>query len=151
MKQEAFEARYSPVWDIFEKWIEELSSIRLGKDADAELRTKIGREYPATYRQICHHLSLARARRYSIGLQQRLNQLALDGHRYLYRGRTPFLSTIGRFVVIDFPAAVRKRWRYMLASALLFFGPAIAMGTAVALNSDVIYSVMEPRDVSRKS
>jgi len=149
MKQEAFEARYSSAWDTFEEWIHVLSSGRFGRGSDPETRALIGDRFPAAYRQVCHHLSLARARRYSIGLQQRLNQLALDGHRHLYRTRTPFLSIIGRFVVRDFPAAFRKSWRFMLASTILFYGPAVGMAIAVQVQPDLVYSLLEPFEVSR--
>ena len=100
------------------------------------------------YRQVCHHLSLARTRRYSIGLQQRLNQLALDGHQHLYRSRTPLFAAIGRFVANDFPAAFRRYWRFVLGSALLFLAPALGMALAVRLQPELIYSLLEPIDVS---
>lgn len=148
MKQEAFEARYSPVWDTFEEWVGFLSTSKLRRSADAEVERDIGRRFPALYRQVCHHLALARTRRYSIGLQQRLNQLALEGHQYLYRGRTPFLSTIGRFFANDFPATFRKRWRYMLTSTLVFYLPALGMAVATQIEPDLVYSLLDPFEVA---
>ena len=147
MKQEVFEKQYSQSWLNFEEWIDVLSS-RRRRRAEPEMMAEITRDFPAAYRQICHHLSLARARRYSFGLQQRLNQLALDGHQHLYRGRAPFLTTILKFLVQDFPAAFRKRWVFMLASAVLFYGPAVGMAIAVQVQPDIIYSLVGPNEVS---
>ena len=133
MKQEAFEAQHSSTWDTFEEWIGVLSGARSRTIADASTRNDIGREFPALYRQICHHLSLARTRRYSIALQHRLNHLALDGHQYLYRTRAPFFGAIGRFLASDFPKTFRARWRYMLTATLVFYLPAFAMAIAMQM------------------
>lgn len=149
MKQEAFEAQYSPTWDTFEKWIRILSDGRKRLTPEFEARATIGQRFPAMYRQVCHHLSLARTRRYSIGLQQRLNQLALDGHQHLYRSRTPFLSAISRFFINDFPTAFRNRWRYMLTSALVFYLPAIGMAFAVQTRPELVFSLLDPFEVSQ--
>jgi uncharacterized membrane protein SpoIIM required for sporulation len=149
VKQDVFEAKYSSTWDTFEKWIAVLSGRKGLLTTESQERAEIGSEFPAMYRQICHHLSLARTRRYSIALQQRLNQLALEGHQHLYRTRTPFFATIGHFLVSDFPCTFRKRWRYMLTSALVFYLPAFAMAIAMQVQPDLIYTLMEPLQVSQ--
>lgn len=148
MKQEAFEARYAESWAKFEQWVIVLSAGRR-KLVEAEERNTIGREFPALYRKVCHHLSLARARRYSIGLQQRLNQLALDGHQYMYQARTPVFSAILQFITFGFPQAFRKQWRFMLAAGLLFVVPIFGMGLAVQLQPDLIYSLVDPDQVAQ--
>ena len=148
MKQEVFEARYSSDWDTFEEWVAILSKFRGQSTLNPEQRSRIGRRFPALYRRICHHLSLARARHYSIGLQNRLNQLALNGHQHLYRSSTPILRTLGHFVINDFPATFRKYWRYMLASALIFYLPAVGISIAMQQKPELIYSLMEPYQVS---
>ena len=149
MKQEAFESEHAPTWSTFEKWISFLSD---GKNSPAQVvdsRATIGREFPAMYRQICHHLSLARARRYSIALEQRLNQLALEGHQHLYRSRTPAYRAIARFLISEFPGAFRNKWRFMLASALMFYLPALGMGLAVQMQPELVFSLLEPFEISR--
>ena len=145
MKQEDFESRYTDVWDQFEQWNRVLSGAGAKRHHDIET---IGREFPAMYRRICHHLSLARARRYSLGLQQRLNQLALDGHRHLYRQRVTFIAALGRFIANDFPSCFRECGRYMLLSAMLFYLPALAMGMAVQLKPDLVYSLLDAGTVA---
>lgn len=148
MKQEAFEAKYAPVWEQFGVWVEALSKQRSRRRHEPELYDEIAQRFPVVYRQVCHHLSLARARCYSLGLQQRLNQLALDGHRYLYRSRTPYLAVIGGFLANDFPVAFRRHWRYMLASTLFFFGTMLIMAAAVQLKPDLVFSLLAPHQVS---
>lgn len=110
---------------------------------------EIRRQFPALYRQICHHLSLARARQYSLGLQQRLNRLALDGHQHLYRTHGAFVGGLMRFAVYDFPLAFRRHWHYMAASALLFGLSGVGMGIAVQLHGDLVYSLLEPHQISQ--
>jgi uncharacterized membrane protein SpoIIM required for sporulation len=147
MKQDAFEARYAPAWEQFEAWTVFLArGRRRGEDRDE--RERIGREFPALYRQVCHHLALARARRYSVGLQTRLNGLALDGHQHLYRARTPFLSTVGRFFARDFPQCFRRHWRLALVAHLLFYGSALLMAATIRIAPELIYSLAEPSQVA---
>lgn len=148
MNQDAFEAKYEPVWDRFESWIGVLSNDRKRLKTDRELRAAIGPQFPVLYRQICHHLALARTRRYSIALQQRLNDLALDGHQHLYQSRASLMGQIGRFLAKDFPATFRKQWRFMLVSALMFYLPAIAVSIAVTMKPEVVFSLLEPTQVA---
>jgi uncharacterized membrane protein SpoIIM required for sporulation len=147
MTQDAFEARYGPVWEQFEDWAAFLSRGRR-RGEDPGVRERIGREFPALYRQVCHHLALARARRYSVGLQTRLNDLALSGHQYLYCARTPFLAAIGRFFARDFPLCFRRHWRLALVAHLLFYGSAFLMALAVSTTPELIYSLAEPSEVA---
>ncbi len=146
MKQDAFEARYEPVWQKLEEWMSVLADGR--RRADPKEWRMIGDEFPALYRQICHHLALARARRYSTGLQARLNQLALDGHQHMYRARMPFVSATVKFFANDFPSAFRRQWRFMLASHLVFYLPFALMALAVVLKPELIYSLVDPGQVA---
>lgn len=146
MKQEAFEARHRELWDRFEEWIEILSTTRTKKYDAAELE-HIGQNFPRTYRLVCHHLAVARARRYGISLQQRLNQLALDGHQHLYRTRTAAMSAILRFFAVGFPQAIRRQWRFVLAASCLFYLPAFGMSATVYFQPELIYSLLDPSDV----
>ncbi len=145
MKQEAFEARYGESWDELSRLIELIGKRSSLPQAERE---RLAREFPVLYRQICHHLALARARRYSAGLEQRLNQLALDGHQHLYRTRIPFLSALGRFIANDFPVAFRRQWRFNVAAHGLFYLPMLLMALALAFRPELIYSLLEPGDVA---
>jgi uncharacterized membrane protein SpoIIM required for sporulation len=148
VKQEAFEAQYRGSWAQFEQWIIVLGAGRQ-KLVGADEKKRIAREFPAAYRKVCHHLSIVRARRYGIGLQERLNQLALDGHQHLYRARTPVFGAMLRFVAFGFPRAFRCQWRFMLTAGLLFYVPIAAMAIAVQVQPDLIYSLVDPGQVSQ--
>jgi uncharacterized membrane protein SpoIIM required for sporulation len=147
VKQETFERHHADRWSEFERWSAVLDGGRAANVA-ADERREIGREFPARYRQICHHLSLARARHYSFGLQQRLNRLALEGHRHLYRARTPVLASMLRFVVAGFPRAFRRHRGFVLFSALFFILPGAGMAIAITLDPDLIYSLVDPAQVA---
>jgi uncharacterized membrane protein SpoIIM required for sporulation len=148
VKQDAFDTRYRPAWTKAERSIRILSRRPLTLRRDSEA-VEVAREFPALYRQICHHLSLSRARRYSIGLQQHLNQLALEGHHHLYRPRALFFGTFVRFAIHDFPTAFRRHWRYITAAGLLFGLSALGMAMAVQVQGDLVYSLLEPHEISR--
>ncbi len=147
MKQEVFERRYADDWDEFQRWTEALSAKR-PRAMSLEERSQTGREFARRYRQVCHHLALARARRYSLGLQQRLNGLALDGHRHLYRARTPVFTAMLTFVARGFPRAVRRYWRYMMVSLGLFALPMFGMAIALSMEPELVYSLIDPASIS---
>ena len=149
MKQDAFEKKYRPVWEKFEHWISILSQDRRRLRVDRELRLAIAPQFPALYRQVCHHLALARTRQYSVALQQRLNTLALDGHRHLYQSRASLLGVLGQFLVSTLPSTFRKQWRFMLISAAVFYLPAIAIATAIAFKPELVFSLIEPAQVAQ--
>lgn len=147
MKQEAFEARYSEDWDTLAEWTQALSRPRRAAADGISLET-IGGRFPALYRKVCHHLALARARRYSGNLQERLNRLALAGHQHLYRSRIPVFSVIVGFFLRDFPKSFRENWRYMAIASALFFLPLLALTVAVQLEPSLVYSVLDPATVA---
>jgi len=149
VKQDAFEAQYASTWDQYETWVRILSGHRKGLREETDTPAKIGRQFPALYRQVCHHLAIARARRYSMRLQHRLNQLALEGHQQLYRSRTAFVGKVARFLTSEFPAVFRRRWRFILTAALLLYLPAIGMAIAVQIKGDLVYSLLEPHQISQ--
>lgn len=130
MKQNEFIRRYEPLWKEFEKTLAES-----GSASNADL--------PATYRTICHHLSLAKLRNYSPALQQRLNQIALKGHEHLYAGKNDHATDLGRVFSTDFPRCVRRHKYYVLVSTLLFFGPLIWMTVAILNDPGLAYSVID--------
>ncbi|MEL7311045.1 MAG: stage II sporulation protein M [Pseudomonadota bacterium] len=148
MKQEAFEQRHRALWERFEKATGTLNS------NDRKLRRKqenqsLWQTFDQTYRQVCQHLALARARRYSLELQQRLNQLALDGHRHLYAEKTPLLRVFLQFLVHDFPATVRRYWRPIAIASALFYLPGIGIALAIQFQPDLIYHLMSPMQVAQ--
>ncbi|MDJ0918882.1 MAG: stage II sporulation protein M [Woeseiaceae bacterium] len=143
MKQEVFESRHRDEWYVFEQWLQSLSGSKIID------RPKTGEPFPVLYRKICHHLALARTRQYSAALQERLHNLALEGHQYLYKNRTSMFLSFARFFVRDFPAAMRRHGRYLFWSCLAFFGVGFVTAWVVQVKPEFIYMLMDPTQVAR--
>ncbi|MFK7887499.1 MAG: stage II sporulation protein M [Gammaproteobacteria bacterium] len=138
MKQQDFEKAYGPVWQSFGRWLEDAKSAKLTAD-----------QVPGTYRRICHHLALCRARNYSSSLEERLNRLALDGHKALYAARASGMGNLWRFFAQDFPRCVRAHWKLVLVAAIVFYGPFAAMIGAIAYKPALAYSVIPPSQAAQ--
>jgi len=134
LKQNEFIRRYEPLWQTFEAALGSNSRKNSGDSLE---------DLPASYRTICHHLSLAKLRNYSPALQERLNQIALTGHQHLYAGKNDNATDLGRVFSTDFPRCVRRHKYYVLMSALLFFGPLIWITLAILKDPGLAYSVID--------
>lgn len=116
MKQAQFEQQFEQHWRLLEQQLTGLEKLRRGDlGQDVQLA-----KLPSQYRRLCHHQALARQRGYSLSLVQRLDDLVLRGHRQLYRPSLPFRAPLKRFLLQDFPRAVRAQWPWQLASAGVF-------------------------------
>ena len=116
MKQELFEQNNTQLWQLFETKLDTLEALRR-KDKTADVSG-----FAEQYRQVCHHLALAQERQYSPYLIDRLNQLALRGHQQLYKSHTNILYNIIYFILVGFPAAVRREIVFVSVASGLFFG-----------------------------
>ena len=147
MKQEAFEARYSTVWHSMENWLDSAES-RTNRKRNQSWKEQAS-QFPEHYRQLCHHLSLARARGYSPMLEERLNRLALRGHRQLYQPRVRLLHGFLGFFAHGFPAATRAHWRFMLISAAFFYGPLAIMTAALNVEPSLVHSTLDSATIEQ--
>lgn len=136
MRQTAFEERYRASWDAFALWIER-------GPAAASFAAS---EFPARYRALCQQLALARDRQYSPELVDRLNLLALRGYHLLYGARTDTRGRVFDFLLRRFPQTVRAEWRPILAAALLFFGPLVAVMLLVQWMPQAVDYLLDPRE-----
>jgi uncharacterized membrane protein SpoIIM required for sporulation len=141
LKQEKFEAQYAERWHAFE------AGVALTKKKRRELE-KTGAvapwpldELPRRYRELCHHLALARDRHYSTALIERLERLVLSGHQMLYGARETS-GGVMRFLLGGLPRLVRRHRWYVVASALLFFGPLIGCIAAIQFFPDFAYVIV---------
>lgn len=142
MKQELFENNFRELWQLFETRLDELEHIRrLKKKAEIA-------GFSDQYRQICHHLALAQERQYSPYLIDRLNQLALRGHQQLYQNHSNILYNIVQFILVGFPATIRREFTFIWIASLLFFGSMLIMAALTYYNPSLIYSVY-PEDAVR--
>jgi len=142
MSQDRFTQRYEETWKRLARYLDELDK-RPGK------RQQAFDDFPELYRQVCHHLAVARARAYSRGLIGRLHRLVLRAHQKFYGAPQPLGRRVLDFLTRGFPCVVRAEWRYLLASMLLFFGPLLALLVALQYHPELVYTVIDPKDVRR--
>src|SRR5262245_56349233 len=127
MRQAIFEAHYGRDWEGFAAWLDRHEK-RRREAAPAEPNALAQADVPQAYRRVCQHLALARDRQYSPELVDRLNQLALRGHHFLYGARTRRgLTQALEFFFVGFPRLVRAERTLVTAAACLFFGPLAAL------------------------
>jgi len=148
IKQTQFSQHYEDLWSHFEQWLNYLDAKGkwyLKKSERPEMPEEI--DLPHSYRQICHHLALAKSRMYSPVLIERLNRLVVRGHQRLYGTHNHFLRNILEYFTVTFPSVIRKEWRVVLLSSFLFYGPFFTFLILLQFNPDLVYSVMDGNQV----
>lgn len=143
MKQDIFIQKHQACWDDFEAWLDYQEASR----KERKERKPPDIDMPHQYRQICHHLSLAKSRLYSPTLVDRLNQLVVRGHQRLYSQRSVFFRYIVNYLFRDFPQLVRKEWRLLALACLLFYGPFLGMLVSIQWQPELVYSVVPAEQV----
>ncbi|MCZ6872598.1 MAG: stage II sporulation protein M [bacterium] len=134
MKQQHFEHRYQQDWQRLET-------------ALADAKANLGQDFPQRYRHLCHQLALAKQRRYSPQLVNRLNHLVLLSHHHFYQHNVRYRYQFLRFVVWGFPTALRTNATYVWGAAILFVLPLLIMGLGSYVNEELIFSLMSPAEV----
>lgn len=151
MKQSLFVARYGEDWRRFEAWLdaqEKFGNRRKGRTTRSATTTDMAdRDVPAAYRRLCQHLALARERQYSAEIVDRLNDLALRGHHALYGARHRGGRGWRRFVLTDFPRLVRAEGRLVIAAALLFYGPLVALTVLLQQFPEFVHYLLDERQL----
>jgi len=140
VKLAAFEAQGRARWERLGALLDALEQ---GKTPDAEAVA----ELPALYRHVCNDLALARDRELSSSLVAELNALALRGHQLLYRAQRGSVPRLGRFLVTDFPRAVRREWKLVLLCHVLFYLLAVGIAALDWRSPDLIYSFIDDAGV----
>ncbi len=153
MKQSDFEKKYLGFWEDIEKLLD-ISPVASGSSTEKRkqrknlLRSDLGETFPENYRLLCHHLSLARSRHYSPLLVERLEQMVIRSHQLFYKRKTHLLSTVLRYFTFDFARSVRSEWRWVLLSAILFFGSFIGMIVSLQFYPDMVYTVISAEQLA---
>ncbi len=143
MNQIQFETSYQKRWDEFQQLLMVLEK----KEGAAGGAVPSPSDFPQRYRQICNHYALAQTRHYSPALVESLHGLVLRGHRQLYRNKSGLLWKAIHFLMRDFPRTVRRSSLAFWLAFLLFYGPAVAIGTATYFDPVLIYSLMGEDEV----
>lgn len=134
MTQQLFENTHETLWRQLEVFLANPRNKDLPDDARASL--------PEHYRHVCHHLAIAKHRRYSPFLVDRLNAIVVGCHNLLYAGNARFRYQWLRFLVRDFPDACYQNRAYIRWATFLFCFPLFAMGLLCYFDAEMIYSVM---------
>ncbi|MFI2812075.1 MULTISPECIES: stage II sporulation protein M [Microbulbifer] len=134
MRQREFEKRHESGW----------------RELEAALRTDGGTvaDLPGRYRQLCQQFAMASERHYTSDLQERLNRLVMAAHQRIYRRRPLRRSAWVDYLLGGFPRAVRSQARAVYLSTALFLLPALVLGIGCYLNDSLVYTLMEPEQVS---
>jgi len=140
LKPQQFEKIHNKSWKKFEELLTSLESRKL----DA----KGIRKFPQQYRTVCQQLSLARERRYSRALSDYLAQLATRGHQQLYASENRIHRRIIAYLTSDFPALIRKEWRYVSLASALFYLPFLAMLFIIWQYPHVSYMLFSPEQLA---
>ena len=145
MNQQEFTTRYEPDWEAFAHMLEVLESGKHRRRRNPEDVT----EFPLLYRRLCQQLALARDRDYAAHLVDRLNQLVLRGHQFLYEARAGVWSRFLHAAVVDIPVQVRAEAKLFWLATVLLFGPTLGLTLAVMHTPELVYSVMSPARVDQ--
>jgi len=132
LNQQAFEATHCKDWENLESILSGLESMR-----PWHRRKVASQELPTLYAALCQHHAIAVGRGYSHNLTHRLHALIHRGHQQLYRYRGNWLQNSYRFLAGGFPIAIRREWRVVSLSALLFFGPFFIFMALCSWNTDM--------------
>ena len=143
MNQEQFEKTYAEEWKAFENLLVVFTKRRRSVSSEQ------AESFPRLYRRLCKQLALARDRYYSARVVDHLNNLALRGHQLLYKPKGGTLYEVRRFFTTTFPRAVRSEARLFWFCTFLFYGPLLAVIVAVQWRPELVYSLMDPLQVSQ--
>ena len=152
MKQSEFEIKYESFWQgLEEKLLINTESSPVNSDTNNKTqklkkRTKtisdLGEDFPENFRLLCHHLSLSRSRHYSPLLVDRLEKLVINSHQIYYKRKTHLLTSVLLYFTSGFAQSIRKEWRWVFISSILFFGTFFGMLIALQYYPDMVYTVI---------
>lgn len=143
MKQSNFENRYIEYWEQIERFL------NASKPDDKKiLINNKEQDVSYCYRNLCHHLSIARARHYSPSLVSKLERLVMLFHQEFYKRKTHFIREIIYYFTHGFPQAIRKDKRWIMLSSVIFFGSLILILVSVQLQPDIALKIVDGYQLS---
>lgn len=104
---------------------------------------------PEMYRDVCHHLALARSRHYTSKLCSRLNHLVMLGHTRLYANTKTWDASLSTVILEDLPNTLRNNARLVWLSMALFFITMLITGYACYIDEEFILSIFGPEDIAQ--
>ncbi|MCW8933543.1 MAG: stage II sporulation protein M [Gammaproteobacteria bacterium] len=159
MKQSEFEKKYDSFWSELENMLlaDDKSTLNKRLQINDSIRLKkqhsqvaaADENFPENYRLLCHHLSLSRSRHYSPLLVERLEKLVINAHQIFYKRKTHMLVAVLIYFTSGFSQSVRKEWRWVLLSSVLFFGTFFGMLVTLQYYPDMVYTVISGEQLAQ--
>jgi uncharacterized membrane protein SpoIIM required for sporulation len=115
----------------------------LERELDRDEREHDPAQFLSLYRLCCEHLALAHSRGFPLHVIERLSSITSRAHQIIYRQSDTGLRRILNVLLEEFPATVRRLWRYIAIAAALLMIPTLAIGIATYLNPDLILSIVD--------
>ena len=137
MRADEFVTRRRPEWDRLEKLLS-----RTGIARSAALRPTEVLALAALYRRATADLARARRDWPTEPVASYLNGLVARGHAAVYRQGGNIGERIATFYKRTLPQTYRQAAPYLIASALLLFGPAVIAFIAISLDPQLAYSLL---------
>ncbi len=109
-----FEKEIEPRWQKLERLMNDVEKNKPQADAV---------ELPATFRQVCHDLSVAQHRMSPHRTVQKLNDMAIRGFRLLERRTAGGFESFLNMMLVTFPQLVRQEWRLFWWCSAIFYVP----------------------------
>lgn len=143
LKELQFIERRQAEWEAWDRWLTP------SKDGSDDLTGIAVDELPGRFRRLSLDLALARDRHYSAGLVESLHRRVLAAHQRIYGVTKPRTGSVLGFIGGGLPALVRREWRVVLVSFLLFFIPVGIMLTVLPHHPDAVYLVVSPQQAGQ--
>lgn len=131
-------------WETYTRLVEKGRDRGLGALTEEEVRA-----FGRLYRGVTADLARARTYGASGGLLEAVERWAGSGHNLLYRASGRAAVPLGRWIVREFPRAVRRHHRPVLLAGLLLFGPMLASYGAVRDVPSRARAIMPPGMLAR--
>ena len=140
MRADEFVTRRRPEWDRLEQLLARARGNRLGGLRPTEVLSLAG-----LYRRATADLARARRDWPTEPVAAYLNGLVARGHAAVYRRGGNLAERVAGFYKRTLPQTYREAAPYLIASALLLFGPALLAFIAISLDPGLAYALVDPR------
>ncbi|MCX2933140.1 stage II sporulation protein M [Mycobacterium sp. CVI_P3] len=99
------------------------------------------------YQRVSTHLSMVRSASSDSVLVGRLSSLVARARAAVTGAHAPMWHEFGRFWTVSFPVVAYRAWRWWLATAIVFFAVAVAIGIWVSGNHEVQSALSTPAEI----
>lgn len=149
VKERQFVAHRQAEWLAWDRWLTP-GKKSPGNEAAGNIAAEsiTSDDLPHRFRRLCHDLALVRDRQYSATLAEDLHRRVLAVHQRIYGAAKPEGNALRRFFTGELPALVRSEWPLVVASALLFFLPLLAMLLSVQFWPDAVFLLLSPETIN---